>query len=492
MASDDLLTSLLVRFHDAGNRFEEPQFEFDTFTRQTSLQGDDKALQHLEMLCSEALSCLPAHYLDNVGLLDTRYSDCDLWCLGAIQTDWLLGRGLVGIPLVQVDFEDPEQQSVAIAGLALDSPFEFEEDVQEFIPARFAAKNRPVRQMTATNVIGTFSASSNAILLLRYRAQLPDRIDYLIPSYENVVRLVSDLEDLISVAESLGRSSEVINSHDDPGVHLAFFGSGITARLGVHRSKPHKSAQDLRDFVPRTCGWSIRSRENIRKIPRLLADYYEAVGLEYPELSAKTPFNYANYPIVPESLLGDFRSLTNLLKTELKKLKCEDISPSVDVSVRDALLGLDNRRKAQRFPVPECQRFDVFLAHNSKDKRNVKRLANKLKELGFRVWYDEWSMIPGQPTSIQMEDGIRNSDSAAVLVANDGLGPWQNEEIYACLNEAVERGMPVMPVLLPGEYTAPELPIFLKTRNWVDLKGGLRKPGIDKLIAGIKGKRLED
>lgn len=34
--------------------------------------------------------------------------------------------------------------------------------------------------------------------------------------------------------------------------------------------------------------------------------------------------------------------------------------------------------------------FDVFLSHNSKDKPRVRKLAEKLKEAGLRVWLDEW------------------------------------------------------------------------------------------------------
>jgi len=39
--------------------------------------------------------------------------------------------------------------------------------------------------------------------------------------------------------------------------------------------------------------------------------------------------------------------------------------------------------------------FDVFLSHNSKDKPRVRRLAQRLKKAGLRVWFDAWILQPG-------------------------------------------------------------------------------------------------
>ena len=79
------------------------------------------------------------------------------------------------------------------------------------------------------------------------------------------------------------------------------------------------------------------------------------------------------------------------------------------------------------------------------------------------------------------------SKTAAVLVGKDGLGPWENPEMRACLSECVNRGMPVIPVLLRGAAKEPKLPLFLKAFTWVDLRGGLRKAGLDRLEWGITG-----
>src|SRR5262249_51894474 len=51
----------------------------------------------------------------------------------------------------------------------------------------------------------------------------------------------------------------------------------------------------------------------------------------------------------------------------------------------------------------------------------------------------------------------------------------------------VERGAFVIPVLLPGAPAKPELPLFLQAFTWVDLRGGLTREGIDRLVWGITG-----
>jgi hypothetical protein len=37
--------------------------------------------------------------------------------------------------------------------------------------------------------------------------------------------------------------------------------------------------------------------------------------------------------------------------------------------------------------------YDVFLSHNAKDKPRV-RLAERLRQAGPRVWFDEWIIKP--------------------------------------------------------------------------------------------------
>ena len=138
-------------------------------------------------------------------------------------------------------------------------------------------------------------------------------------------------------------------------------------------------------------------------------------------------------------------------------------------------------------PVP----FRVFLSHNHANKEVARELKAKLVERGLTVWLDKDELRPGMPWQQEIEKGIRASDSVAVLVGRDGLGPWEDEEMQGALIIAVKSKHPVIPVLLPGAPQV-ELPMFLGTRTWVDLRPGLTSEGLDELYWGITGTKFAD
>jgi hypothetical protein len=131
--------------------------------------------------------------------------------------------------------------------------------------------------------------------------------------------------------------------------------------------------------------------------------------------------------------------------------------------------------------------FDVFLCHNSLDKPNVKRLAKKLKQRKMEYWLDLEQLIPGQPWQEALEKAMQRIKAVLVLIGKDGLGPWQKREMRIFISEFVDRGCHVIPVLLPGAPDIPNLPLFLKEHQWVDLRKGLTKEGIDQIVWGITG-----
>jgi len=129
--------------------------------------------------------------------------------------------------------------------------------------------------------------------------------------------------------------------------------------------------------------------------------------------------------------------------------------------------------------------FDVFLCHNWADKPAVRKLAQHLRERGVRLWLDEQELRPGLPFQSLIEEQILNIPAAAVIVGSQ-VGPWQDQELRAFLNEFVRRGCPVIPVLLPGS-DHPEIPMFLKSMTWVDL--GMDRPDpLYRLVWGITGR----
>ena len=135
---------------------------------------------------------------------------------------------------------------------------------------------------------------------------------------------------------------------------------------------------------------------------------------------------------------------------------------------------------------PSDVQFDVFLCHNSKDKSEVKRIGEQLKQQGLKPWLDEWELRPGLPWQRELERQIEHIKSAAVFVGSSGFGPWQEHELDAFLREFVKRECPVIPVLLPTAPQQPNLPIYLQSYHWVDFRQ-LQPEPMGQLIWGITG-----
>ena len=136
-------------------------------------------------------------------------------------------------------------------------------------------------------------------------------------------------------------------------------------------------------------------------------------------------------------------------------------------------------------------KFDVFLSHNGKDKPAVETLAHKLEERGFEVWLDRWNLIPGEPWQEAIEEALDECQTYAVFVGPSGIGPWENEEMRAAIEERVkDKKRRVIPVLLPGapDNMTLKLPRFLQRTTWVDFRAGLDdEDALYRLECGIKG-----
>ena len=153
--------------------------------------------------------------------------------------------------------------------------------------------------------------------------------------------------------------------------------------------------------------------------------------------------------------------------------------------VRALLDGIERQqdRKSRRdsagdrhtSPLAE-QEFDVFLSHNSKDKPAVRELNERLQQRGINTWLDEDQLPPGQSTQDGLEQILATCGSAMVCVAENGFGPWHDEEMKILVNRRVAekkagRTFRIIPVRLPNAPDV-DLPAFLSDLTWVDLRDG--------------------
>lgn len=135
----------------------------------------------------------------------------------------------------------------------------------------------------------------------------------------------------------------------------------------------------------------------------------------------------------------------------------------------------------------EVADFDVFLAHNSQDRSEVKGLAGELRKLGINPWLDIEQIPPGRWFQDVIQQAVPNVRSAAIILGRSGIGQWQAVELRAFVAECAERGLPVIPVILPGGRV-PEGLLILRQLRVVEFAHSITERGpLNDLRWGITG-----
>lgn len=121
----------------------------------------------------------------------------------------------------------------------------------------------------------------------------------------------------------------------------------------------------------------------------------------------------------------------------------------------------------------------IFISHSARDKEQAKKIASKLKNANLDVWYDEWSLQPGDSLVDKIEKGIADSNTLLVLLSKESLkSRWVKSEINAFLNRSLsERNISIIPVLLEKV----EVPPLLRDRLYIDLTKE-QEVGLSQLI----------
>lgn len=134
--------------------------------------------------------------------------------------------------------------------------------------------------------------------------------------------------------------------------------------------------------------------------------------------------------------------------------------------------------------------FDVLLAYNRADNAEVRAIAEELKQRGLKPWLDEEQIPPGRRVQDMIRQALPEIKSVAVFLGPDELATWERLELRAFISQAVEAGIPVIPVLLPGVHDMPDQLRFLKEWNWVRFKSSIDEvEALDKLEWGITGRK---
>lgn len=92
--------------------------------------------------------------------------------------------------------------------------------------------------------------------------------------------------------------------------------------------------------------------------------------------------------------------------------------------------------------------WDVFISHTSDDKPGLVRpLAHTLSDFGVKVWYDEFSLRPGDSLRQSIDKGLAKSQIGLVVLSPSFIGrPWPERELNGLTALALEGRNRIIPL----------------------------------------------
>ncbi|MFH0781548.1 MAG: toll/interleukin-1 receptor domain-containing protein [Pseudomonadota bacterium] len=66
--------------------------------------------------------------------------------------------------------------------------------------------------------------------------------------------------------------------------------------------------------------------------------------------------------------------------------------------------------------------FDMFLSHRSRDKTVVCEVAERMRQVGLKVRFDEWELKPGDSTPAKIEEVLERSRVLVLCMSAQAFG----------------------------------------------------------------------
>ena len=116
--------------------------------------------------------------------------------------------------------------------------------------------------------------------------------------------------------------------------------------------------------------------------------------------------------------------------------------------------------------MPEAERLRLFLSHNAADKEYVRRLAAATTATGAHVWFDEWTIRPGDSIPGAIDQGLANLDIFALVWSEAASkSRWVKTEMEAAVTRWTS-GTSVR--LIPIVLDRTPLPTLLRSLRYID------------------------
>ncbi len=226
--------------------------------------------------------------------------------------------------------------------------------------------------------------------------------------------------------------------------------ASLNKKLSVEKANQAKKSKEVNSTAAsikkNTSASSLKTKLN--KIDRLngeLAKIQKNVGNLGAEIASKTKeLHSAEQRVSKEQDKED-------KKRRDAQLKHEDVLTR-KVRERNRLERLQSELSAE-YPdyalSEDGDQYDLFISHASQDKADfVEPLAEKLAEMGFKVWYDDFVLKLGDSISRSIDKGIaRSSYGLVVLSPHFFAKQWTERELAGLTTrEVAGRKKLILPV----------------------------------------------
>jgi hypothetical protein len=128
--------------------------------------------------------------------------------------------------------------------------------------------------------------------------------------------------------------------------------------------------------------------------------------------------------------------------------------------------------------------IQVFLCHASDDKPAVRDLYGRLQRDGFRPWFDEHDILPGQQWESEIRKAVRRSNAILICLSQRSTNKsgYVQKELRFALDIADEKPDDVI-FLIPVRLENCTVPDRLQRFQWVNLYS---EDGYERLTASLR------
>ncbi len=129
-----------------------------------------------------------------------------------------------------------------------------------------------------------------------------------------------------------------------------------------------------------------------------------------------------------------------------------------------------------------------FISYSSEDRNIASRIANSLRAVEYKIWYDEWEIKHGDSIASKIESGLANNDTLLVLLSPSSVASkWVQKELNSALMRQLDgHNVKIFPILIK-DCTIPQILIDIR---YVDLQQSFQD-GIIQLMSTLAERKKE-